>query len=163
MGGIAMKGRPLVLSEAIALGETAIEWLKKKDGVLRAEIAGSVRRKKQTCGDVDIVAIPTVAFYNCFMELFAGNYRYAGPVKYTGMYREAQIDFLLTDEDSWGAAMMHATGSTRTNIAQRGIARSKGWMLNEKGLWKDDKKLCGATEKEVYEMLKINWLEPEAR
>lgn len=135
----------------------------------KISIAGSLRRKKDTVGDIDLVAVSKDAekaissFVN--MEkvqeiLEAGKSR--ASVIYTG---GLQVDLRVAEKENYGSMLQHFTGSKEHNIHLRKIALAKGYSLNEYGFVSEEKGLTTAcsTEREVYEFLGMEYLPPELR
>ena len=149
------------------------ERLKKLPQVRRLDIAGSTRRRKETIGDVDILIIsnkpkPVMDFFTSMPEvsdIFAhGETKSAVRLK-NGM----EVDLRVVSPESYGAALMYFTGSKDHNIALREIAIKYGWKLNEYGLFKETRdkrqetRIAGKTEAEVYKKLGMDYIEPELR
>lgn len=137
------------------------------DFVEEIELAGSIRRKRETIGDVDILAIaknPTDT-----MEKFTSLDKVEkvlakGDTKSTvRLYGGVQVDLRLVEKKSFGSALQYFTGSKDHNVELRKIAQKKNWKLNEYGLFKEDKQKAGKTEQEVYDALGIQWIPPELR
>ncbi len=153
------------LDEILPPGLKLLEHLRKK--AARAEIAGSLRRWKETVGDIDILATGDA---KAIMAAFAG-FSEVEEVLARGDKKSSvrlsggiQADVRVVDEDSFGAALVYFTGSKEHNINLRTIAVEKGYKLNEYGLFgKDGKSLAGKTEESVYGKLGIAWIPPELR
>jgi DNA polymerase (family 10) len=136
-------------------------------GVKRAAVAGSVRRRKETVGDLDFLvsARDPGRVARAFAALPEVQHVHGrGETKVlvrlaTGM----DADLRLVPEASFGAALCYFTGSKAHNLALRRIARSRGLKLNEYGLFRGDRKLAGRTEEEVYAGLDLAWIPPELR
>lgn len=135
--------------------------------VLRAIVCGSVRRMKETIGDIDILA--TSAKPRAVMERFLALPHIAhvysrGPTKTMVRLKNGlDADLRVVPEKSFGAAANYFTGSKNHNIALREIALKKGWKLNEYGLFRGDKFIAGRTEEELYKTLGLRYIEPELR
>lgn len=174
MGGKAEHGRRVPRDEALLI----VEQLRNDLGslVARFEAAGSLRRGKPDCGDIDIVVLP--ADYEKLNEKLKSMF---GPLKTkpdtakkSGLLAGVQVEVLIASEASWGAAMITATGSGKWNVIQRGQAKRMGYLLNEKGLWvrqlvreKSGKIkivsgefVAGSTEEGVYSALDMDFKEP---
>lgn len=167
MGGKAMGGRRVSLEEGMDVALQVTEFLLQKGAISSAKVAGSLRRKKPEVGDVDLVVIPDTGFNEVVGALFGWQKpkRKADPLKAkkSGLWNGVQVDLNPTTEDSMGAAMMFSTGSMETNIRQRVVAKAKGLLLNEKGLFRGEDKIAGPTEEGVYEALGLPFLKPEER
>lgn len=153
-------------------------------GVEAAVAAGSVRRRKETVGDIDVLAITDnpakVMDYFCSLaeveEVLA-----KGKTKSTvRLHNQIEADLRVVPEKSFGAALQYFTGNKDHNIELRRIAEEKGYKLNEYGLYKiknqrsnikntnqiskiNEKIIAGKTEKEIYEKLGLQYIEPEMR
>jgi DNA polymerase/3'-5' exonuclease PolX len=74
-----------------------------------------------------------------------------------------RIDIQITPYENWGAALMHYTGSADFNIRMRTIAISKGFLLNEKGLFRGDVKIPTTSEASIFELLDVPYVSPSER
>jgi DNA polymerase (family 10) len=160
------------------------EEIRKIPGVEQAVVAGSVRRKKETIGDVDVLVVsrkPRVVM-NRLKRLPQIAHVYGSGMTKTmvKLKNGLDADVRVVPRQSFGAALNYFTGSKAHNIALREIAVKKGWKLNEYGLFKyqkidtKNKKrspktetrelfLAGRTEKELYKALGLCYIEPELR
>ncbi len=150
--------------------------LNKLKEVKKITVAGSVRRRKETIGDVDILIVangrsPASAKASAgkVMDFFVnmpsvariaahGNTKSAIKLK-NGL----DVDVRVVPEESYGAALNYFTGSKYHNIALREIAMKKGFKLNEYGLFKGKNQIAGKTEEEIYKKLGLDYIEPEMR
>ena len=141
--------------------------LKSLPEVKKAVAAGSVRRMKETIGDVDFLVVSdnpgkVADFFVSMPEVLQiiekGNTKSAVKLK-TGM----NADIRILPEKSFGAALQYFTGSKDHNIAMRKIAQNKDWKLSEYGVFQGEKQIAGQTEEEVYEKLGLAWIPPELR
>ncbi|MGM0689062.1 MAG: DNA polymerase/3'-5' exonuclease PolX [Bacillota bacterium] len=155
------------LSVADQMIKPYYEYLKEVKKVKSLEIVGSYRRRKETVGDIDILA---TGKHGCnIMELFI-TYEDVGKVLSKGNTRSTvilksglQVDLRVVPQVAFGAAMHYFTGSKAHNIACRKIAVNKKFKLNEYGLFKGDNRIAGRTEKEVYANLDLPYIQPELR
>jgi DNA polymerase (family 10) len=150
------------------------EMLKKKlekSGLVeRVEIVGSIRRMKETIGDIDILTIikPNVDPMKV-MDFFVSlpevkEVTAKGPAKTSVVLKIGlDCDLRVFEEKSFGAAMLYFTGSKQHNIEVRKIAIKKGYKLNEYGLFKANKLVAGKTEEEIFEKLGMQYIPPEMR
>ena len=133
----------------------------------KIEIAGSFRRRKETIGDIDILATSDnpERVMERFIKLPQIEHVYAkGPTKTNVRLKSGlDADLRVVPDESFGAAMNYFTGSKGHNIALREIAIKNGWKLNEYGLYKGKKMIAGRTEEELYEKLGLKYIEPELR
>ncbi len=135
----------------------------------RLSVAGSIRRWKETIGDIDILS--TSKDPGAVMNVFARmplikEVLMKGPTKSSVVIKEGlQVDIRVVDEESYGAALAYFTGSKAHNIRLREIAVKAGLKLNEYGVFreKDNRKIGGKTEEEIYEILKLQFVPPELR
>jgi len=134
----------------------------------RVELAGSLRRGKETVGDLDILGISRdpeeAARAFCALpeveEILAQGPKKSS-VKLSG---GLQADLRIVPEESFGAAWQYFTGSKAHNIRLRERAVARGWKLNEYGLFdQKDRMLAGRTEEEIYEALGLSFIPPELR
>jgi len=156
--------------EAMRIVEEVIDYLKKAPLIGRLSPAGSLRRMKETVGDIDILATGKngAKIINYFTQ-FPGVSRVlaAGETKGSAMIStekgERQVDLRIVDESEYGAALQYFTGSKAHNIKLRFMARSKGLKISEYGVFRNEKKIAGFNEKEVYETLNLPLIIPELR
>ena len=141
--------------------------LKMIKGVGRVDIAGSVRRMKETIGDIDILVISKnskpVMDYFIHMPEVEKVFAYGSTKSSVKLKNGIDADLRVVPPESYGAALNYFTGSKEHNIALRQIAIKKGYKLNEYGLFKGDKQITGGTEEGLYEKLGLNYIEPELR
>lgn len=135
--------------------------------VKQAAIAGSIRRRKETIGDIDILvtSLKPEKVMDRFVELPMVAHIYGkGPTKTNVRLKNGlDADLRVVPEESFGAALCYFTGSKSHNIALRELAVKKGWKLNEYGLFDGDKMIAGRTEPELYKALGLQYVEPEMR
>ncbi|HSK05590.1 MAG TPA: DNA polymerase/3'-5' exonuclease PolX [Kofleriaceae bacterium] len=168
--GIARRrqeGGRILLAEADALVAPLLAHLRGARGVLRLEVAGSVRRRRDTIGDLDLLA--AVAPDNDLAERFVrypdlarilahGATRCAGELR-----RGLQVDLRIVPAASFGAALYYFTGSKAHNIAVRTIARARKLKINEYGVFRGKRRIAGATEEEVLASVGLPYIPPELR
>jgi len=151
--------------------------LKKLKEVKKITVAGSVRRRKETIGDVDILIIsnkpaPVMDFFVNMPEV-ARVVAHGSTKSAVKLKNGLDVDVRVVAEESYGAALNYFTGSKYHNIALREIAMKKGFKLNEYGLFKiatsdkrhetREKRIAGKTEEEIYKKLGLDYIEPEMR
>lgn len=161
------RGKRVKLFAAEQIAEPLLRHLTDFNGVKDAIVAGSYRRRKETVGDLDILA--TCKRGRELMEHFVG-YDAVGEVLSKGKTRSTvllrsglQVDLRVVPEASYGAALHYFTGSKAHNIAVRRLASNKGLKLNEYGLFKGEKRVAGRTEEEVFAQVGLPYIEPELR
>jgi DNA polymerase (family 10) len=160
-----------LLSTAGRVADELVEYLGQGPdaGQLRVTSAGSLRRGKETIGDLDVLVtggqaeqqIEHLLKYPKVREVIA-----RGENKVSVRLPEAmQVDVRFLQPDSYGAAMQYFTGSKEHNVALRGRAIKMGFKLSEYGLFRadDERKVAGATEEEIYNTLGLDYIEPELR
>jgi len=144
--------------------------IKSLKGVKQAVVGGSIRRRKETVGDGDIlvaVSSPKIAkkVVDYFIHMPEVVYVYSKGETKSSVKLNNGMDFDLrvVPEESFGAALQYFTGNKDHNIILRKIAIKKGYKLNEYGLFKGKKMIAGRTEEEIYKALGLQWMEPELR
>jgi len=145
-----------------------LDYLRKSKRVKDLEVAGSYRRRKDTVGDVDILA--TSESPQEVMDRFTGYEDVSkvlaqGETKATVLLRTGlQVDIRVVPEASYGAALLYFTGSKAHNIALRKLAQDRGFKINEYGVFDNKgRRLAGRSEEEIYRFLKMDWIPPELR
>jgi len=157
----------MLLGEAAYPAEKIFNEIKRLKYVKSASIAGSYRRRKETIGDIDIVAAgnhPDKIIEFFISRPYVVKIWGAGPTKASVRMQEGfNADLRIVPEESYGAALQYFTGSKEHNVALRKIAISKGCKLNEYGLFKKGRKIAGRSEEEIYQKLGLQWVAPELR
>jgi len=160
------KGR-FLLGEILPKVKEVYEKLKSLKEVQKVDWCGSVRRMKETIGDVDFLVISSKP--ERVMDFFTS---LSGIVKIWGkgttkssvrMKEGFDMDIRVVPKRSYGSALQYFTGSKEHNIALRKIAIDKGLKLSEYGLFRGPKKIAGESEEEIYKKLGIEWIPPEIR
>lgn len=157
------------LGKVLLIANDILEHLKKKVTINKISIAGSIRRWKDTIKDIDILATSQdpKAVMNAFVHLpHVKDVLMHGPTKSSIIIHERlQVDLRVVEEDSFGAALAYFTGSKAHNIRLREMAVKSGLKINEYGIFreKDDKKLGGKKEEDVYKILGLPFIPPELR
>ena len=142
-----------------------LEYIRDLEGVKKAEIAGSYRRRKDTVGDLDIVAAGSdgtkgIAGFIAYDEVARVVSR--GETRSTVILRSGlQVDLRIVAPESFGAALHYFTGSKAHSIACR--RRAKGLRMNEYGLFRGDKRQASNSETEIYDALGLPWIAPVLR
>jgi len=155
------------LPMAMEVAATQLASLSAEPGVLQIQAAGSLRRRRDTVGDIDLVAAvrPGSTVTRRFAAapgvttVLAKGPTRASVVLANGM----QVDLRCVPAESFGAALLYFTGSKNHNIALRQRALDAGLKLNEYGLYRGDRRIAGDTEASVYEALGLPLIEPELR
>ncbi len=160
------KGRRII-GEVYPLVKQIEARLLKLAGVKQAVAAGSVRRMRETIGDIDYLVSsdsPEVAL-DFFVKMAEVDEVIArGPAKaFVKLAGGIDADLLVVPPESWGSALQYFTGNKEHSVALRRIAIAKSLRLNEWGVYEGDKKIAGETEEQVYEVLGLQWIPPEMR
>ena len=154
-----------IVAEATA--EDLADYLRGIEGVVRVEIAGSYRRRRETVGDIDILAacgprspiIQSFIDYEDVAEVLSRGRKRSTVILRNGL----QVDLRVVPEASYGAALYYFTGSKAHNIAVRTIGLKKGLKINEYGVFRGERRVAGRTEEEVFAQVGIPFIEPELR
>lgn len=174
-------GSRLPLGFALPVAEQIVSRMKRVEGVEKAEFAGSLRRGKETIGDLDILvaAKDATKARNAFTSmpevtkvLAAGEAKCSVRLDVKG--HAVQADLRIVPAESWGAALLYFTGSKEHNVRLRERALKKGLTLNEYGLYPEDKEktppqhrgvkaVAGRTEEEIFKRLGVPYAPPEWR
>lgn len=155
------------LGKALVIAREVIGELQKAAGIRDIEAAGSLRRGKETIGDIDILASGSrkKEIIDTFVHLpLSGSILAQGETKGSIVTANGiQLDLRVVEKDSFGAALQYFTGSKSHNVRLREIARRSGLKINEYGIFSGDRKVAGAREEEMYSALKMDWIPPELR
>ena len=160
-------GRHL-LSDTADTAASLVDFLHVHDRDVELIPVGSLRRGRETCGDIDILAVGggpglmDALISHPHVERVLGQGDTKSSVLLRGGY---QADLRLVPLESRGAAMQYFTGSKAHNICVRDRAVQLGFKLNEYGLFRvdDDSRVAGETEEGIYRALGMEWVEPELR
>jgi len=160
------KGR-FLLGEILPIADEVLKKLQSLPEVERADTGGSVRRRKETIGDLDFLVISSNP--DKVMDFFVS---LPGVVKVWGkgatkssvrLKEGFDMDIRVIPPESYGAALQYFTGSKDHNIALRKIAIDNGFKLSEYGLFEGSRMIAAVSEEEVYGKLKMPWIPPELR
>jgi ATP-dependent DNA helicase RecG len=174
----ASAGDRVRLGEAMSVADDVVATLAKVKGITQVQYAGSLRRGRETIGDVDILACgddpalisETFRTMDDVTQVLA-----AGETKSSvRMEGGLQVDLRVVDEAAFGAALMYFTGSKQHNVVLRERAIRQGKRLNEYGLFEDDGEkespqsrgvapIAAATEQDIYDALDLPWIHPTRR
>jgi len=166
---VESRGGRSFLAEAYKAAEELIVQLKEKHPDVRMSMAGSLRRMKETIGDIDILAASVAS--NGLMDAFVSldgveSVLAKGETKSSvRLSRGMQVDLRVVPPNSWGAALQYFTGSKEHNVELRKLAISKGMKVSEYGLFDRDtgQEIAAADEEEVYGKLGLQFIPPELR
>ncbi|MCF6200529.1 MAG: DNA polymerase/3'-5' exonuclease PolX [Hydrogenimonas sp.] len=160
-------GRRFRFDVAKPFADDLKSYLESFEGVIKVEVAGSYRRKKETVGDLDILVI--AKNWEEISERFVQYDRVKevvskGPTRSTVILKnDLQVDLRSVAKESYGSALHYFTGSKAHNIKIRKMAAERGWKINEYGVFEGDKRLGGESEKELYRLMGLAYIEPELR
>jgi DNA polymerase (family 10) len=165
-----------LINAAEAAAEKVIEHIQKLGKQIESvSSAGSLRRSRETIGDLDFIvllpkdhppdAIETITEHILTLPAIDQTLARGGNKVSFRMTNDLQVDVRMIEKESYGAAMLYFTGSTEHNVSLRGRALKMGYTLNEYALStvKDEKRITGATEEEIYAKLKLDFIPPELR
>jgi DNA polymerase (family 10) len=196
LAGIALARRSMSAGGRKGLGDVEeqanalLEWVKAAPGVIRASLGGSVRRRRETVADVDIIAsaadaAPVFAHFQKFPQVAESMSSGESKASVRLMLTDLQVDLRVLPDEDFASALHHFTGSKAHHIRLRGIANEKGYTISEWGVFRmgdqkeeDEKsekkkpvakhetaqeKLPIKEEKDIYELLGMQYVPPEMR
>jgi len=158
-----------VLGDILPIAKIIKSKFEKLKTVINVEFAGSIRRRKETIGDIDLLVVSKQP--KNVMDVFTSlpeikKIISSGEIKSTiVLNNNLQVDLTIVDESSYGSALQYFTGSKEHNIQLRSLAKRNKMKLNEFGLFNliDNKKIAGSKEAEIYELLGLSYIQPELR
>ncbi len=149
------------------IGQDLLNYMKDSDSVIRCEIAGSLRRKKEIIKDIDIIAsseVPSKA-----MEVFA-SHPYVEDIIGEGETKTSillqngmKADLRVVSDQQYPYALHHFTGSKDYNAALRHIAKQEGLKMNEYGIFREDTLISCVDEKDIFKIFNMAYIPPELR
>ena len=167
---IVKRGRERMhLGVALPLANELLRFLQKIPGVTRVSTAGSLRRMKETIGDLDLLAAsnsPARVMKAFCAASFCQRVLVSGTTKSSILTRDGlQVDLRVVEPASFGAALQYFTGSKEHNVKLRELAVRQGLKVNEYGVFKtrSQTKIAGREEADVYKALGLTWMSPELR
>lgn len=166
-----LRGRQsrFLLGEVLPVVDDMLAWMRESPAVLKAEVAGSYRRRRETIGDLDLLVAsndPDAASERFVSMPPVERVVSHGATKSTVyLKRHLQVDCRVVPPEAYGAALQYFTGSKDHNVKLRTIGVKMGFKLNEYGLFKreDDSVVASETEEEIYRALGMDWVAPEIR
>ena len=159
-------GERLALGAVLPMARRIADKLSKIKGVEAVEIAGSLRRRQETIGDLDflVVAKDSKAVAEYFVAMPEVSHIYGqGTTKIMVRLSGIDADLRVVPKKSFGAALQYFTGNKDHNVEVRKLAIKKGYSLNEYGLTRGKKIIASESEKEIYEKLGMELPPPEMR
>lgn len=155
------------IADARAAVETIVADLRQLPAVVRCEAAGSCRRRRETCGDLDVLAIcsdPAPPMDRLAAHPLVALVLQRGETKQrVRLVSGIELDLRVVPEESFGAAMQYFTGSKEHNVVLRQRAKDLGLKINEYGVFRGDEAVAGRTEEDVYAAVGLPWIPPELR
>ena len=157
----------MLLGEALPRAESLVEDIRKIKGVQRADLAGSLRRRRETIGDLDLLiasrnsarALREFSRLPAVKQVISLGGTRATVIVEGGI----QVDVRAVPEQSYGAALQYFTGSKDHNVHLRTIAQKRRLKINEYGVFRGAKRLGGATEAECYRLIGMPLMPAELR
>jgi DNA polymerase (family 10) len=162
----------MLLPDAMQIGNEILAGVKNIPGIKKAALAGSIRRRKDTIGDIDMIITADEKNWKKILAKFirlpqvnrvlvSGNTKASVLLKINNI----QVDVRVVHDHEYGAAMLYFTGSREHTIQLRTIAKQRGYKINEYGLFDTitGKRLAGDTEESMYKVLGLKYIPPEKR
>ncbi len=162
----------MTLLQAYELGEALLKHFETiRELYENIELAGSLRRRKETVGDIDLLISAKRENWSKIHQHFVsyGGVREVllhGETKSSLVLEEGrQVDLRTVEPHQWGSALQYFTGSKEHNVRIRDIAKAKGFKISEYGVFRADTEewIGGSTEEEVYNLIGMQWIPPELR
>jgi DNA polymerase (family 10) len=167
IGQAAEHAQRISRAEARAAAEAIVADLRLLPEVTACETAGSCRRRRETCGDLDVLAVCTdsaIPMDRLAAHPLVDAVLQRGDTKQRVRLRTGvELDLRVVPEQSFGAAMQYFTGSKEHNVEIRRRAKELGLKVNEYGVFRGDEQIAGRTEADVYASLGLPWIPPELR
>jgi DNA polymerase (family 10) len=167
-------GNRVRLDLADSLGQALLEQVRRFPGVIRSEVCGSIRRRKETAADIDVLVSSTnpQPIMDAFVKLpevlqvVAHGPTKSSVVVTTHVHGEKvtmNADLRVVNDEQYPFALLYFTGSKENNIRLRQRAIDRGWVLNEYSLGNDTKKVAAKDEADVFKALSLDYVPPELR
>lgn len=162
----------ILLWEALEIAESLENTIGDFDGVKKISVAGSIRRRKETIGDIDILVASDEDKAEDILEAFTEmdsviDVMAKGDTKSSVVIedRSRQVDLRIIEPEVWGAALFYFTGSKEHNVHLRKLAKDEGFKISEYGLFDadSDQRLTAKTEKGIYDKMNMTFVPPEMR
>ncbi len=167
LGRVAAAAGRTLLPAAEEAARLLLRHLGGATGLARIDVAGSLRRGRETVGDLDLLAcggdpeaiLARFAAYEGIERLIS-----RGPTKSSALLRSGlQVDVRVVPEEGYGAALHYFTGSKAHNIAVRTLGVRRGLTINEYGVFRGKRRIGGRTEEEVFRAVGLPFIPPELR
>lgn len=166
---VSQRTQRIPLFVAWPLAEALADAMRAHPAIQHVEPAGSIRRRKETIGDIDLLVASNDAeavFDHLASLPLVQEVLMRGPTKSSILTTaQLQVDVRVVPPDIWGAALQYFTGSKAHNIRLRTLANQQGYKISEYGIFRTDtgERVGGRTEAEIYETLGLEWMPPEIR
>ncbi|MBI4437339.1 DNA polymerase/3'-5' exonuclease PolX [Candidatus Uhrbacteria bacterium] len=160
-------GERRIIHDVLPFAQHMVENLRRVEGVTHVDLAGSLRRRKETIGDIDLIATTRkpkelIRAFKSLPEVV--RVLKAGPQKLAVRFSLGLGgDLLVLDPNAYGTGLVHFTGSREHNILLRELAQKKHLKLSEHGLFRGKTRLAIRTEEQLYRALGLQWIPPELR
>ncbi|MDH7489037.1 MAG: DNA polymerase/3'-5' exonuclease PolX [Anaerolineae bacterium] len=155
------------LADAWPVADEILAALAETPGVVKASAAGSLRRRKSTIGDIDLLvaAVDPEPVMRAFAALpMVAEVALSGPTKTSVILRNGlQADLRVLPVERYGSLLQYFTGSKEHNVHLRGLAQDMGLSLSEYGFKRGDEEILCPDEEDVYRTLGLPWIPPELR
>jgi len=158
-----------LLSDAWAAADRVLLHLRSSDKVREAEVAGSLRRWRETIGDLDFVSAVSSGDREEVADHFASMPDCQGVESRGETKLQVRLaggflaDLRMVEEDEFASALHHFTGSKEHNVALRARSKRAGLTVNEYGIFRGDERLAVRDEREFFAQLGLGWIPPEMR
>ncbi len=165
----------MLLADAEQFVEPLLDWLRQSPGLERLEVAGSYRRRRETVGDIDLLAVaeqPAAVMKHFLGHAWIEKVAMSGDTRATVILGSGlQVDLRAVPPESYGAALVYFTGSKEHNVKLRRRAVERGLRISEYGVFKIDagdeeaegEWIAGREEEDVYAAVGLAWIPPEIR
>ncbi|MFN8521962.1 MAG: DNA polymerase/3'-5' exonuclease PolX [Chloroflexota bacterium] len=162
------RGQRMLLAEALPAAEEVVRLLRRCPAALAVEPAGSIRRMRETIGDIDVLVsserpadvVKAFTALPIVKEVISSGSTRCSVLRTDNL----QIDLRVVSPEQYGSALQYFTGSKDHNIALRSLAIERGWKLSEYGLFDErGRRIAGDTEEEIYRALGLDCMPPELR
>ncbi|MDY6864496.1 MAG: DNA polymerase/3'-5' exonuclease PolX [Halobacteriota archaeon] len=151
---------------AMLYAESIIANLKDLESVSEITYAGSLRRMRETIGDIDILisSQDSRPVIDAFIGLKGvSNVLARGDTKSSVIMNGIHVDLRVIKPDSFGAALQYFTGSKEHNVRLRDLALRRGLKVNEYGVYQGEEKIAGVSEEGIYQSIGLGYIPPELR
>jgi DNA polymerase (family X) len=157
----------MLLADAEQFVEPLLDWLRQCPDLERLEVAGSYRRRRETVGDIDLLAIakrPAAVMKHFLGHAWIEKVEMSGDTRATVVLGSGlQVDLRAVPPESYGAALVYFTGSKEHNVKLRRRGVERGLRISEYGVFREEEWIAGREEEDVYAAVGLAWIPPELR